>query len=80
MISPQFGHGNFVASVPGAIILWHDVHTGTVTVIVGFSLMMRFLCEAFNGNVCLAYMCYVVFFGYVVFICENNFVFVCAQG
>jgi len=40
MISPQFGHGNFVASVPGAIILWHDVHIGTVTVIVGFSLIV----------------------------------------
>jgi len=70
MISPQFGHGNFVVSVPGAIILWHDVHTGTVTVIVGFSLMMGFLCEAFNGNVCLAYMCYVLFLN------ENKF-FVC---
>jgi len=40
VISPQFGHGNFVASVPGAIILWHDVHIGTVTVVVVFSLMM----------------------------------------
>jgi hypothetical protein len=43
VISPQFGHGNFVASVAGGIILWHDVHVGTVTaVVVGvvFSLMM----------------------------------------
>jgi len=45
MISPQFGQGNLVVSVPGAIILWHDVHTGTVTVTAGFSLMMGFLWE-----------------------------------
>jgi hypothetical protein len=38
-ISPQLGHGNFVASAPGAIILWHEVHTGTVTVVAGFSLI-----------------------------------------
>jgi len=29
-----------VASAPGAIILWQDVHTGTVTVTAGFSLMI----------------------------------------
>jgi len=62
MISPQFGQGNFVASAPGAMILWHDVHTGTVTVAVGFSLMTRFLFEGSNSNICLAYMCYVPFF------------------
>jgi hypothetical protein len=28
-----------VDSVPGGIILWHDVHTGTVT--VGFSVMVK---------------------------------------
>jgi len=44
-ISPQLGHGNLVASAPGAIILWHDVHIGTVTVTVDFSLMMGFLSE-----------------------------------
>jgi len=48
MISPQFGHVNFVASAPGAIILWHEVHSGTVTVTAGFSLMMGFLCEDFE--------------------------------
>jgi len=32
IISPQLGHENFVASVPGAIVLWHDVHVGIVTV------------------------------------------------
>jgi len=33
IISPQFGHGNFVASVVGAMILWHDVHVGMVVVV-----------------------------------------------
>ena len=28
VIPPQFGHGNLVASVPGGIILLHDVHIG----------------------------------------------------
>jgi len=37
IISPQLGHGNFVASVPGAIIRWHEVHVGTVT---AFSVML----------------------------------------
>jgi len=74
IISPQFGHGNFVASVPGGIILWHDVHTGTVTVIVGFSLIVRFLFRRIrNSNVCLAYMCY------VLCLLETFFVCVCAH-
>ena len=42
MISPQFGHGNFVASVPGDIILWHEVQVGTAMVVVVFSLMVLF--------------------------------------
>ena len=33
IISPQLGHGNFVASVVGAMILWHDVHVGMVVVV-----------------------------------------------
>jgi len=40
MISPQFGHGNFVASAPGEIILWHDVHIGMVVIVAVFSLML----------------------------------------
>jgi hypothetical protein len=40
MISPQFGHENFVGSVPGAIILWHDVHNGMVTVTLVFSAIL----------------------------------------
>jgi len=39
MISPQFGHGNFVGSVPGVIILWHDVQTGMATAALGFSVI-----------------------------------------
>jgi len=31
VISPQLGHGNFVASAPGLIILLHDVHMGIAT-------------------------------------------------
>jgi hypothetical protein len=34
IISPQFGHGNFVASVLGGIILWHDVHVGICIVVI----------------------------------------------
>jgi hypothetical protein len=37
MISPQFGHENFVGSVPGAMILWHDVQIGMATVTLVFS-------------------------------------------
>ena len=37
-ISPQLGHGNFVASVPGGIIRLHEVHMGTAT--FSFSLMI----------------------------------------
>jgi len=42
VISPQFGHGNFVASVPGDIIRWHDVHVGTAIVVAVFSLIALF--------------------------------------
>jgi len=45
VISPQFGHGNFVASTPGGIVLWHDVQTGTVTMVAVFSVMSEFLSE-----------------------------------
>jgi hypothetical protein len=37
MISPQFGHGNFVGSVPGAMILWHDVQIGMAIATLVFS-------------------------------------------
>jgi hypothetical protein len=40
VISPQLGHWNLVASVPGEIILWQDVHVGMVMVVAGFSLML----------------------------------------
>jgi len=65
VISPQFGHGNFVVSVPGAIILWHDVHVGTVIVDdVAFSVMV--IMPSFDVldwicSVGLAYMCCVVY-------------------
>ncbi|MDH5440266.1 MAG: hypothetical protein OEY31_06650 [Candidatus Bathyarchaeota archaeon] len=32
VISPQLGQENFVAPVPGAIVLWQDVHVGIVKV------------------------------------------------
>jgi hypothetical protein len=40
VISPQLGHMNLVASVPGEIILWQDVHVGIVIVTAVFSLML----------------------------------------
>jgi uncharacterized protein YigE (DUF2233 family) len=33
IISPQFGHGNFVASSPGGIMWLHDMHVGMVTMV-----------------------------------------------
>ena len=39
IISPQFGHGNFVASVVGAMILWHDVHVGIVVVVCSVTVV-----------------------------------------
>ena len=39
IISPQFGHGNFVASVVGAMILWHDVHVGIVVVVCSVTIV-----------------------------------------
>jgi hypothetical protein len=43
MISPQFGQGNFVASVSGGIVLWHDVHVGMVIVVVVSVMLCPFL-------------------------------------
>ena len=43
MISPQFGQGNFVASVSGGIVLWHDVHVGMVIVVVVSVMVCPFL-------------------------------------
>lgn len=40
VISPQFGHGNFVASVLGAMILWHEVHVGTAMELLVFSVTL----------------------------------------
>jgi len=40
VISPQLGHGNFVASVPGAIIRWHETHVGMVMEAVTLSVMV----------------------------------------
>jgi len=31
IISPQLGHGNFVDSMPGAMILWQEEHIGMAT-------------------------------------------------
>jgi len=39
IICPQFGHGNFVASVPGGIILLHDVHVGMLTFLVPLNIL-----------------------------------------
>jgi len=58
IISPQFGHGNFVGSVPGAIILWHDVHTGMVTVTLVFSAILPHLQSSFVMDI-LVYIYYV---------------------
>jgi len=43
IISPQLGHENFVASVPGAMIRWHEVHVGTliVTSVLSVKLIPR---------------------------------------
>jgi hypothetical protein len=55
IISPQLGHGNFVASVPGAMIRWHEVHVGTLIVVLVLSVTLiprrRF------GMGVLLYMC-----------------------
>lgn len=44
MISPQLGQGNFVASVPGAIILWHEVQVGTVVVAAAILSLISAIC------------------------------------
>jgi len=57
MISPQFGHGNFVALVFGGIILWHDVHMGMDTVVV--SLIGVAFCRFGIGCcACLYLLCF----------------------
>jgi len=33
VISPQLGHGNFAASVLGAMIRWHELHVGMATAV-----------------------------------------------
>ena len=40
MISPQLGHGNFVASISGGMVLWQEVHIGIVIVGVLVSVMV----------------------------------------
>jgi hypothetical protein len=58
IISPQFGHGNFVASVVGAMILWHDVHVGMVVVVcsvtVDSSWNVRYNASLF---ICAVFLC-----------------------
>lgn len=57
IISPQLGHGNFVASVLGAMIRWHEVHVGTLIVVVfSVTLIPR---RRFGMGV-LLYMCCVL--------------------
>jgi len=62
VISPQFGHGNFVASVVGAMILWHDVHVGMVVVVcsvtVDSSWNVRYNAWLF---ICAVFLCVRVF-------------------
>jgi len=40
-ISPQFGHGNLVASVPGAIIRWQELHVGMAMLVLSLTLTPR---------------------------------------
>lgn len=56
IISPQFGHGNFVASVVGAMILWHDVHVGMVVVVCSVTLIPRGMFDIIRG--CLYVLCF----------------------
>jgi len=65
IISPQFGHGNFVASVVGAMILWHDVHVGMVVVVCSVTVVSSwnvrynawlFICAVFFVRACVCYV------------------------
>jgi len=58
IISPQLGQGNFVASVPGAIIRWHEVHVGTLIVVVVLSVTLT--PQRGFGMSLLLYMCCVL--------------------
>lgn len=58
MISPQLGHGNFVGSVPGAMILWHDVHIGMATVTLVFSAILTPSKQCRYGYSGLYILCY----------------------
>ncbi len=40
VISPQLGHEIFVASVLGAMIRWHEVHMGTLIVVLVLSVTL----------------------------------------
>jgi len=52
VISPQLGHRNFVASVLGAMIRWHELHMGTAT---AFSVTL--IPQREFGMEMLLYMC-----------------------
>ena len=63
IISPQSGQRNFVASVAGAMILWHDVHVGmavvvcSVTVVSSWNARYRvwfFICTVFFVCACIS--------------------------
>jgi hypothetical protein len=63
IISPQSGHRNFVASVVGAMILWHDVQVGmvtavcSVTVVSSWNVRYRvwlFICTMFFVRACVS--------------------------
>ena len=69
IISPQLGHGNFVASVPGVMIRWHEVHVGTLIVVVVFSVTL--IPRRCFGMGVLLYMCCVLVVSIVDF--EKNF-------
>ena len=56
IISPQFGHGNFVASVVGAMILWHDVHVGIVVVVCSVTVVSSWGVRYRDG--CLYVLCF----------------------
>jgi len=63
VISPQFGQGNFVASVSGGIVLWQDVQVGMVIVEAVVSVMVCPFCWVVIGcGGCLYLLCY---YGYL---------------
>ena len=69
IISPQLGHGNFVASVVGAMILWHDVHVGMVVVVCSVTVVsswnVRYNAWLFICAVFLCVRVFVTLFAYV---------------